>query len=565
MSLGLSMITNDAEATINILNKYGQYFDIWYITVADKDMKQHQKLLKADIDTSKLKLSYFKWINDFGKARLFNQDKIETDFFFWMDSDDDLENADRIPEIVRYMQANDLDLIQLPYDYAKNEMNESVALQWRERFIRTDSDLKWADVPVHETILAPYARYAQLDWMRVVHNKDEDSVMKSYKRNQKLLEDHYEATKDPRDAFYLGNHYLALKDYEKAIQYYLDHISTSGWDEERYRSWCNVAVCEMKLGLLGKAISASNAAMDERPDWPDAYFIKAMIYDAMEHPEKCVEWAKVGLAKPPPQTSSFLDPTLYQYQGLLQAAIASLKVGQVKQAFQYYTMVLEAAPDNEYVRSLQPLFEETYYDDKAIDYARYLIHYTQQAGGKPQKVFDSLPPRVFSDIRLNAERAKIFPPKEWPERSIVFYCGQTAEAWGPDTLGKGMGGSEEAIVYLSRELLKLGWMVTVFNDREDEYNDDGVQYKPWTLLNPWDTFDVFVAWRNPQMAMGVKARVLAVDLHDVPKSFSRITPQHLKEVNKFFFKSKFHASLAEVPEEQQVIVGNGIKKEQFNA
>lgn len=568
MTVGLSMITNDAKATIRILEKYGRYFDKWFITVADKDKKQHELLRAGLVDEEKLVLTYFKWNDNFGKARLFNQKQIDTDYFFWMDSDDELEDADRIPEVLRYMEANGLDMVQLVYKYAKNDLQEDIAVQWRERFVRTDSGLKWADVPVHETILAPYARYAQLNWVTVVHDKDEASIQKSYERNFKLLKKHYVATKDPRDAYYLGNHYFHLEEYQNAIEMYLNHIQASGWDEERYRSWCQIAVCEHKLGLHAKALSATNAATDERPDWPDAYFIKGMIYDEMEQPEKCLEWVKVGLSKPIPKTSSFLDPTLYQYQGLMQGAIASLKLGLVKEGFQYFKMVEEVNPTHPQVVQLKPLFEEAFYDQKATEYVKYLLHYTKGEGGKPLKLFEALPPRLYADPRLNAERANFLPRRKWEKGSIAYFCGAAAETWGPDTLDKGMGGSEEAVVYLSRELAKLGHEVTVFNDREEVWYDNiiggsDVVYQPWTLLNPNDEFDIFVAWRAPENCAGVKARLKFVDLHDV------VEPERVysaaEYVDKFFVKSQYHRSLyPELPDDKFVVIGNGIVKEHFD-
>jgi len=127
---------------------------------------------------------------------------------------------------------------------------------------------------------------------------------------------------------------------------------------------------------------------------------------------------------------------------------------------------------------------------------------------------------------------------------------------------KGMGGSEEAIVYLARELAKLGWQVTVFNDRDEEYESDGVTYKPWTLLNPFDKFDVYWAWRVPENVKDIKARRRIVDLHDT------MPADRVYAVDgdvKFFVKSKYHRSLyPKLPDDRFIIVGNAIVKEQFD-
>jgi glycosyltransferase involved in cell wall biosynthesis len=121
-------------------------------------------------------------------------------------------------------------------------------------------------------------------------------------------------------------------------------------------------------------------------------------------------------------------------------------------------------------------------------------------------------------------------------------------------------------VYLSRELAKLGWQVTVYNDRDDEYDDNGVLYKPWTLLNPYDEFDVFVAWRNPSLprALGLKARKVLVDLHDTPVGHQTITKADVPLVDKFMFKTKFQTGYTDiVPEDKIAVVPNGLVLSQF--
>src|SRR5438105_637203 len=115
MTLGLSMITNKADKTIEFLDKYGKYFDKWFITVADKDKEQYLILNKLMYD--KINLSYYKWNDDFAAARNFNLDQITTDYWFWADDDDDIINPERLAELVNFMQQNRMEVLQFKYDY----------------------------------------------------------------------------------------------------------------------------------------------------------------------------------------------------------------------------------------------------------------------------------------------------------------------------------------------------------------------------------------------------------------------------------------------------------------
>lgn len=572
MTLGLSMITNSADKTITFLDKYGKYFDEWFITVADKDQKQAFILTDKYKTKTNVHITYYKWTDDFAAARNFNKEQITTDYWFWADDDDDIINPERLPELVKYMEQNSLDIIQLKYDYAQNAQGDAISDHWRERILKTTYEGKWS-TPVHEIIQGPPAHLEKSEWVVVKHNKDQEHVIASMERNKLILEKHWTKTKDPRDAYYLGMTALGEKKPDIAIKWFITHIKTSGWDEDQYRSWCRIADCEYILGQPERALYATDEAAKLKPEFPDAYYIKVLIYTSTERFDKGIEWLKVAMAKPEPETLSIVDPTLYKYRGMAMGAQCYLFSGRIREAFKLYKEVMTRNPEA-FDPDFQKLFEDAYYDQQAVDYAKFLLYYTSINEGKPTKIFEALPERLLADVRLNAERVKFTPKKKWPPKSIAIYCGRALESWGPDTLDKGMGGSEEAIVYLSRALADLGWSVTVFNDREDPYTDhwvDGkvshtsVNYLPWPMLNPFDEFDVFIAWRAPSFTRAVKARKKIVDLHDMPIGSQEISNADIAATDYFMFKSKYHADQAEnVPADKKIVIGNGLNKGDFN-
>lgn len=93
---------------------------------------------------------------------------------------------------------------------------------------------------------------------------------------------------------------------------------------------------------------------------------------------------------------------------------------------------------------------------------------------------------------------------------VALYCFEYGNAWfpnwGPSSLGKGLGGSEEAVINLSRELARLGFWVEVYADpvgvdvgvdKKGSRGESGggviwYPYKAYDISNPPD---VFVAWR----------------------------------------------------------------------
>src|SRR5437016_13351305 len=64
-------------------------------------------------------------------------------------------------------------------------------------------------------------------------------------------------------------------------------------------------------------------------------------------------------------------------------------------------------------------------------------------------------------------------------RDLVIYCGHTQHQWNPALFKtKGSGGSEEAVIYLTRELAKLWWDSTGYNKcGHTPLVDAGVTYR----------------------------------------------------------------------------------------
>ncbi len=580
-SLGFAQITNDAEATIRLIQAYDEYFDKFFITIADTKKDEYFKFKKfADNYTKKpIKYKYFKWVKSFGKARIANQKLITTDYWFWMDTDDDVDHPELLRPAVQKMEQEGLEVMFFNYNYYRNPHGEGQADHWRERIVKTNSQAKWADAPCHETVDVSNVRCERTKDISVLHNKTVQDMEKTVDRNYELLINDWEMGKDPRTAYYLGMTMMTKGNYKEAVEYFLFLIEHGGWDEQKLTAWCAITDCYTFSNQYDKALVATNMAMHIDPSHPDPYYQKVILYTMTSDYSKAVEWASIAMTKQPnPDSMQLTDPTKYSYKGQFLAAQAYLFSGRIKEGFDLFNKVRTTAPhfigemNRETKMDWNKLFEEALYDNNAIEYTRYLSHYFQDYGGDAQKLFEALPKKIYSDVRLNAERVQVFPPKKWKPKSIAYYCGPSVAPWGPDMLKDGVGGSEEAVIYLSRELTKLGWKVTVFGDREEEYCDTvfrngaeigGIWYKPWTELNPWDEFDVFVASRQPQNVKNIKARLRILDMHDVNQADSVYAIRD--EVDKIFVKSKWHRECyPEIPDEKFVIVGNGILMEQFN-
>jgi protein O-GlcNAc transferase len=154
-------------------------------------------------------------------------------------------------------------------------------------------------------------------------------------------------------------------------------------------------------------------------------------------------------------------------------------------------------------------------------------------------------------------QGKSFAKIPRPEHKVVvaFYCHEYDQAWwgqwGPSSLETGLGGSEEAVVFLSRELQKLGYWVEVYGDPApadlsslDQADEDAVRWYPHYAYDLEDRgVDVFVAWRyHISMAMGAAARKKFLWMHDLPQEDAKRSPELLNKADGIFCLSAFHAS-----------------------
>src|SRR5260370_121596 len=216
----------------------------------------------------------------------------------WLDLDDEIEGAENIPQAIEYMEPLRLDVVLFQYDYYRNERDETEALQWRERIIRTNSQLKWVDLACHEYVYAPYgARVEQLAGISIRHRKTAEHIQESTARNRRLLEKDWLLVQNPRTAYYLGKTYLHEGSYDTAIDMLLFAAKNSegDTDEDKIQAWLALAECCAARRTYDQALWATDQALNLDPSHPEPWYQKVIIYTAQGLPQKTVEFADIAL------------------------------------------------------------------------------------------------------------------------------------------------------------------------------------------------------------------------------------------------------------------------------
>jgi hypothetical protein len=163
---------------------------------------------------------------------------------------------------------------------------------------------------------------------------------------------------------------------------------------------------------------------------------------------------------------------------------------------------------------------------------------------------------VLIDLKNNYAK-----PREWGEKDVVIYCGPGFEQWSPKSVSKGIGGSEEAVIYMSKELVKLGWNVTVYADPQgDEGVYDGVSFLPHYTINWKDYFNILISWRQIGLfdVPGLRAKKTYLWNHDIQNPLT-YTPERVNKIDKVMFLSKWHRdNVPQLPEDKVMYTSNGI-------
>ena len=159
----------------------------------------------------------------------------------------------------------------------------------------------------------------------------------------------------------------------------------------------------------------------------------------------------------------------------------------------------------------------------------------------------------YSAVRL--EHSLSFSPMNVPSRpdvkpTLAIYCYEYGQSWwpkwGPDSPTRGgVGGSEEAVIFLGRELAAWYHVEVYADPREEFYGKliDGVLWMPHTAFDVDRRFDVFVAWRyHISLALARSCVQKFLWLQDM---VNELAPQielqqQREELHGVFVLSKFH-------------------------
>lgn len=570
MTLGLGVITRNKEVDIldrALASVYGKVDNI-YITHSEAGVEPSDDL-KALAKKYKAQLSHFDWIDDFAAARNFNMSQCKDEWYTWLDSDDTVRGMEKAKDFLNKLRPNATHVFCV-YEYAYFPGGQVRSSHPKERFMRLKFGMEWKGY-LHETCVLKDGDVVGVSNMDIVweHHPTDERTKESGERNIRVIEkeirDQSEKGKiDPRTVLNLG---MALnsaaqmtqdpEDWQRSIRAFYRYLEMSGWDVHAYMAWRNIGLAFVQLNRFDLALNAYFECIKLHPEYKDAYALIGNTYLNLNDIKRAKPWLELAMVAGV-ENEYASDKSVTTVQTILSLAEISAKEGKLDAAEKHLKFALKyTKTTDENVMKMLKIIQQQKRENKKADQIAHTL--------KTKEDYERLEPKWQAHPKVVSWRNLQTWKTSTSGKEITIFCGQSWEEWTPDNEKTGIGGSEEAVINMAREMHKMGYEVTVYGSHGFEVkNFEGVTYAPFWTYNPNEPTDIFIGWRDPAMFdLRPKAKKTYLWLHDVV-SAATITEERLKNIDKVMVLSAYHRNLyPHIKDEQIFLTGNGINPKHF--
>lgn len=546
--------TGSTDQTVEIFNDWCVRHNKPYKSSKKYVGKDYRQVLVHNVPT----------LADFAAARNDSFDMARTfnpDYFFWMDTDDQLLNPHMLRKVAEFMNEKGIHLGFMEYAYSKTDDGRKPIRQERERLIDARISGRWKN-RVHEAFYCDEPAVIQsFSDVQIDHLRTPDESIATDRRNHLIMTQELEEVGiDKIDESVLGN--LAFdhwehKEFSKAIKYYkawLKRQSGKPITDATYSVLLKVARAYLFSNKVEQGIVYGIKALRLRQDYPDAHLLLSEAYASIGQWDDAVRHADTVLGMGKPQTIEPINELEYDVIPLRIKLQALLAQNRLDDAIQVMNKMVEVWPRGEYKLERFELLH-TQDKKKAIDGLYNLMRYMQNTN--QASYFDRLRSAIPLDLRddelvrrligeMTYDQRRKSAPVRLPEKKIiVFYAGGHYEAWdGQSDQERGIGGSEGMCIQMARELAKLGHKVFVYNECGKSHGKvfDGVTYYDHRHWNVDIICDVFIALRRPDVfGQKIRASKQYLWLHDT--EYGNVPLVNMYAPDNVFVLSEAHKSI----------------------
>jgi len=350
----------------------------------------------SDDDTVKIAKScgaevyYFKWVDDFSKARNYAISKAKGKWIISIDADEYIEDEckNNILTVIDIAEKDKSDvIITSVVNYEKNDSsitNSSIVT----RIFRNDPDILF-EGPIHENLVHKSRKIRYLDAskeIRFIHTGYTADIVKSKKKSERnlniLLK---QLDKNPENSdlcFYISEAYIMAGDYENAINYGYKVIEYNNGKIFGIKQKNYLNMLELMLRIkypTDKYKEIVKKALIECPEFADIYAYQAKLfddekrsYDLIESYEKVIQYSESSV--------KYQSSIVYNIENIYTLlGIQYYRTGQVNKCVSSFTKALKL---NKFIYpsslGLISIAAKTEQPDVIYDFLQKLYDYTDK-------------------------------------------------------------------------------------------------------------------------------------------------------------------------------------------
>lgn len=521
------------------------------------------------------RIEYFPWVKDFSAARNFAFAQCSHEVVMWLDTDDEVVGGSSIAEAIRgFARDSRVNCIQMDYKYEfAGQPNRSPCTTdlVRERVVKK-SQFVWKS-PIHEVLCCkrPLAVMRVLPetgyvFQHLTKGEDGDEVRAKLKRNIGVFEKNWpDGDCEPRMHFYWGNTHLGLGEREEALTQYEKYLRSKGTAAaERYVVLCSTAETLRQLKRHGKSLVAANMAVTDHPHLPSGWLHKAEAHFLQGQKEQALSAADMCLRNHENHANELVsNPAALKTRPNFIKSFFSFRDGNIEDAKKFLSRALDANPYDEISLKLRDEIAEA--DRNTRMGSAFLKVCKEISSQGDDDLAEQIAKMAPGDLKYDMSMQFFWqvPPAPRDKSRVAIMCADAGlTGWDHSSLTKGISGSEEAAIHVSRQFADRGWFVDVYNARDMATTDgEKIRYLPYSTWRPDREYDVVIYWRMPMGASDFPVRSSSTKrllwLHDVcePERF----PRYAHLYDKVICLSEFHRKVNGLEGEPNVLISrNGI-------
>ena len=235
------------------------------------------------------KIYHFEWVDDFSKARNFSIEKATGEWLLLLDADEALEPKDQ-GKLIELINTATQDGCNFKiYNYVGEQVSNQMTIHYAFRLLRNNHKYAFKGA-IHEQIMSlnnenVASKFISIDIVIYHYGYLDKIVKKKNKRLRNIPIILKQVEENPQDAYHLfnlGNEYLALEDFKKAIEIYKKAL-TFVVHQKTFTPHLYYRLIRALFAIQDyrEALEVAQQALDIYPNYTNIYFLKAMIHEKL--------------------------------------------------------------------------------------------------------------------------------------------------------------------------------------------------------------------------------------------------------------------------------------------